>query len=157
MKKAKKSEPIVLDIQKDIKEPQKFPWPVKSGSIAEITCANVFEFVPGKLRGEFMDECYRVLVTGGKASFAVRYWNSAAAIQDYLYEAPPLCEQSFLYFNKGWREANGLNRPLKCDFDFTYGYSVDPETAARNDETRSFAIKNYSNCVQVLQVVLTKR
>jgi hypothetical protein len=153
--KAKKS--VVLDIQKDIPDPQRLPWPVKTGSVSEIICTNVFEFIPGKARGKFMDECYRVLAPEGKATFAIRYWNSAPAIQDYRYEWPPIAEQSFLYFNKNWREANSLKLGLACDFDFTYGYSVDPDTANRNDETRSFAIKNYSNCVNFLQVVLTKR
>jgi hypothetical protein len=156
-KKAAEVSPVVIDIQKDIKEPQKYPWPPKDSSVSEMTCANVFEFVPGKDRGRFMDECYRVLVDGGKATFSVRYWNTQSAVQDYMYEWPPLTEQSFLFFNKGWRAANGLKRPLTCDFDFTYGYSVEPDTASRNDETRAFNIARYNNVVQVLQVCLIKR
>lgn len=161
MKKQKKAvevSPKVLDVQKDIKDPQVYPWPLKDNSVSELTCTNVFEFVPGSDRGKFMDEVHRVLVAGGKASFAVRYWNTAPAIQDYMYAWPPLCEQSFLYFNKGWRAANGLDkRPIKCDFDFTYGYNVEPDTANRSEEVRSFNIKHYNNVVQVLQIVLSAR
>lgn len=146
-----------LDIRTEIKNPVKFPWAIKTGSIDEIACVGVFEFIPGKLRGQFMDEVYRILAPAGKAAFAVGYWNTTKGIQDYRYEWPPLSEQSFLFFNKGWRETNKLDLPLKCDFDFTYGYTAEPETAARNEESRSFYIKHYTNCVDALHVMLVKR
>ena len=149
--------PATLDVQKDIANPQHYPWDITSESVSEMTCANVFEFVPGKERGKFMDEVYRVLAVGGKALFSVRYWNTSSAIQDYQYEWPPLVEASFLYFNKGWRDAQGLKRDLVCDFDFTYGYNVEPDTAGKADEVRSHNIKHYTNVVQVLQVALVKR
>jgi hypothetical protein len=157
MKKKKEVKPLVIDVKKDVANPQSYPWPYKDNSVSELTCADVLEFVPGKNRPRFMDEIYRILVPDGKAAFVVRYWNTQSAVQDYMYEWPPLTEQSFLYFNKGWREANGLKRSLACDFDFTYGYSVDPDTASRNDETRAFNVKNYCNAVSALQLVLTKR
>ncbi len=130
---------------------------IKTGSVKELTCAGVFEFVPGKLRGKFMDEVYRVLTKDGKATFIVPYWSSARGIHDYRYEWPPLCEISFMHFNKGWREANKLHPELKCDFDFTYGYAWEAETAARNEQARTFNTKHYVNCVDALQLVLTKR
>jgi len=148
---------IKLDILKDIPNPQEFPWPVKSGSVNEISCVGVFEYVPGKLRGKFMDEVYRILVPEGKAAFSVPYWNTARGYQDFRYEWPPLCEQSFLYFNKGWREQNKLEIDIVADFDFTYGYQAEAETAARNEESRSFYIKHYTNCVGALHLMLTKR
>ncbi len=146
-----------VDVLADIKDPLSFPWPYHTGSVKEITCIGVFEYIPGKLRGKFMDEVYRVLAAEGKATFAVPYWNSARSIQDYRVEWPPLSEQSFLYFNTGWREVNGLKTDLVCDFDFTYGYGVDAETQARSEESRPFYIKHYTNCVDALQLVLTKR
>lgn len=164
-KKKKAVSPAVIDVAKDVADPQSFPWilrgtgckPIHNESVSELTCANVFEFVPGKERGRFMDEVARILVDGGKATFSVRYWNTQGAVQDYMYEWPPLTEQSFLYFNAGWRKANGLSRPLKCSFDFTYGYSVEPDTANRADDARSYNLKYLNNVVNVLQVVLTKR
>ncbi len=149
--------PVRLDIRADVKEPCKFPWKYKTGSIDEVECVGVFEYVPGKLRGQFMDEVYRVLSPTGKATFAVHYWNTTRGIQDYRCEWPPLCEQSFLFFNKSWREANKLDLKLKCDFDFTYGYNIEAETAARNEESRSFYIKHYTNCIDAMHLMLTKR
>lgn len=130
---------------------------IKSNSVDDVVCSDVFEYIPGKMRGVFMDELYRVMKVGAKALFSSRYWNTAGAIQDYLYEAPPVSEQSFLYFNKGWRLANKLKRPLVCDFDYTYGYIIEPDTANRSEEVRSYNLKHYSNVVQVLQILLTKR
>jgi methyltransferase family protein len=145
-----------LDVLADIKQPQVFPWKTKTGSIDELTCAGVFEYVPGKERGKFMDEVYRVLAPEGKATFTVPHWQSTRAFQDFRYAWPPLCEQSFLYFNKAWREANKLDLGLKCDFDFTYGYAWEATTAARSDEARAFNTKHYVNCVDAIQLVLTK-
>ena len=146
-----------VDVLADVKNPQKFPWPYKDNSVKELACMGVFEYVPGKLRGKFMDEVYRILVPEGKAAFAVVYWNTARGIQDFRYEWPPISEQSFLYFNKAWREVNKLDLGIVCDFDFTYGYTPDPETAARNEESRSFYIKHYTNCIDALHLMLTKR
>jgi hypothetical protein len=156
-KKKAEKQPVVIDIKNDISNPTKYPWPYKDGSVSELTCANVFEFIPGPERPKFMDEVYRVLEDGGKANFLVRYWNNASAYQDYAYEWPPLCEQSFLYFNAGWRKTNGLDRPMKCNFDFVYGYDVEPDTANRHDEVRSHNIKYFNNVVQILRLQLTKR
>lgn len=145
-----------IDILTDIKNPQQFPWPYKDNSVKEITCAGVFEFIPGKLRGEFMDEVYRVLIPDGKIAISVVYWNTARGIQDFRYEWPPLSEQSFLYFNKGWRDVNKLDLGIKANFSFTYGYTPEAETAARNDESRNFYIKRYTNCVDALHLMLVK-
>ena len=125
-------------------------------SVKEIECSGVFEYIPGRDRGKFMDEVYRVLAPEGKATFTIPHWQSAHAFQDYRYEWPPLCEQSFLYFCKAWRDANKLDLGLKCNFDFTYGYAWEPATAARSDEARAFNTKHYVNCIDALQLVLTK-
>src|SRR5205085_5756293 len=79
------------------------------GKIKELTVIGVFEYIPGKLRGKFMDEVYRMLAPDGKATFVVPHWQSTRGFQDFRYAWPPLCEQSFLYFNKSWREANKLD------------------------------------------------
>jgi len=145
-----------VEVKTEVKNFLSFPY--ADNSVKEVNVVGVLEFIEGKDRPKFMDEIYRVLVPEGKASFAVAYWNTSMGYQDYAYAWPPLCEQSFLYFNKGWREANGLkDRPVKCDFDFTYGYQVIPEVQNKNDETRSFHLRFYNNAVQNLQVVMVKR
>ncbi len=136
----------------------KFPWPWKSNSVEEIHSSHFFEHVPQIIRVRFMDEVYRVLIPGGKATFITPYWSSMRAVQDPTHQWPPICEASYLYFNKKWREDNKLTHYLgKCDFDFTFGYSADQEMASRDQNVQAFWVKHYINTAQDLQVVMTKR
>lgn len=146
----------ILDILTEIKEPTAFPWPYADNSVQAINCIGILEYIPGKLRGKFMDEMYRVLVPKGTVNVGVMYWNSSMAYHDYRFEWPPIAEQSFLMFNKTWREGNRKNVDLVCNFDFTYGFNYEPETAARNVETQVFQVKHYSNAANALQLVLTR-
>lgn len=132
-------------------------WNHKAGTVDEIVCEHIFHLVPGPTRGKFMDEVHRILKTGGKILISVPYYSHMRAVQDFMHAWPPVCEASFLYFNKQWREANKIEYPMTCDFDFSYGYSAESETAAKNDETRAFWIKHYTNSVTDLQAVLTKK
>lgn len=134
----------------------KLPLPYKDESVEEVSCVHVLSKIPGKQRGPFMDELHRILVPGGKCTVIVPYYSSMRSIMDYTYEWPPLCEMSFLYFNKGWREANKVNG-ISCDFDFTYGYQATPETASRAIEVQQEWIKKNLNSVNDLQVNLVKR
>ena len=138
----------------------KFPWPWKDASVEEAHCSHFFEHVPQMLRGKFMDELHRVLVPEGKATFICPYYTSIRATQDFTHMWPPISPNTFLYFNKGWREQNKLTHghyDLKCDFDFVYGYAINGNWAARNDEARNFAVQNYINAIDDLHVTLTKR
>ena len=139
--------------------PSKFPWPLKDNSVEEVCCAFMLNRIPGSLHYQFMDELYRVLIPQGKALIIVPYWSSPRAIQDSGSAWPPFCDQSFYYFNKGWREAqkDGAENACKCDFDIVCGYALDQETANRNDETRPFWFKHYLNAINDLHVTLTKK
>lgn len=135
-----------------------FPWPFETESVEEVFSSHFFEHVPAKLRFKFMDELYRVMVTGAKATFITPYWSSMRAVQDPTHEWPPICEASYLYFNRGWREANKIGHYMgKCDFDFSYGYFATEETKAKNQEAQQFSVGHYINAVNDLQVTLTKR
>lgn len=138
-------------------DPLKFPWPVKDASVEELVSPMQLNYIPASLRGQYVDEIYRVLVADGKAHVWVPYYTSMRAVQDYAAQWPPFCEASFLYFNREWRKLNHPDRTLKCNFDFTFGYQAEPETANKNDETRAFWIKHYSNAVQDLRVVMVKK
>ena len=137
----------------------KFPWPWKNESVSDVYAAHFFEHVPKELRPKFMDEVWRILVPGGKAVFITPYWSSMRAIQDPTHEWPPICETSFLYFNRNWVNLNGLSHAHRynCDFDFVYGHGVSPNFMQKNDETRQFASAHYVNAVDDGMVTLTKR
>jgi hypothetical protein len=153
----------------------KFPWKqIKTNSVDEIECSNFVEHIPhGDSRHDpffqFFDEIYRILKPAefdpnnpnipikGFATITCPYYSSVRAWQDPTHQRA-ISEASFLYLNKQWRVDNKLTHyPVKCDFDFTYGYSVAPEWQNRSEESRAFAIQHYINVVSDIQVMLIKR
>ena len=140
-------------------DPEKLPWNLPDESVEEAYCAFRFNRIPGEKRMKWMAELWRVLVPEGKCTVIVPYWGSPRSIQDPESQWPPLSEQSFLYFNKNFRDVNKIpqNGSGYLDYDFVYGYTLDPETAGKSDDARPFWIKHYINSVQDLQVTLTKR
>lgn len=134
------------------------PWPVESEAVEEARCIHFFEHLTGLERMTFMDELYRVMQRGAKATVQCPYWSSARAIQDPTHQWPPVCEASFLYFNKEWRANNKLDHyPIACDFDFTYGYGMNGQWVSRHHEAQAFAVNSYLNTVYDLIVTLVKR
>ena len=130
----------------------------ESDSVDEMIVSNTLEYLESSDRVKLLAEIYRVLKPGSKCLILVPYWSSARAVQDPLIQWPPMCEQSFLYYNKEWRKTNGVEHyPINCDFDFVYGYQVDAALQGRNAEMQQFAIKNYTNAVSALHVTLTKK
>lgn len=129
----------------------------KDESVKEIVCIGVLEYIPGHLRGWFMDQCYRILVPEGKMVLTVPYWTSWRAYYDARFEWPPFCDQSFLCYDKKWREENMKDLRLDCDFDWCGGYIFEADTANRSNESRAFWGKHYTNSIDALQLTLTKR
>lgn len=69
-----------------------------------------------------------------------------------------ISEARFYYYNKQWRETNGLDHyPITCDFDFTYGYVWNASMNGRSDTYKEFALRHYNNVVDDIHVYLTKR
>lgn len=97
-----------------------FPWPWPDASVDDVWCSHYFEHVPGRLRGRWMDELYRVLIPDGTATITVPTHDSPGAIQDFTHEWPPVCRESFFYFNREARRAMGLEHyPVSCNFQIS--------------------------------------
>jgi hypothetical protein len=136
----------------------KTPWPIDDEVVDSIHCSHFFEHLDGAERIAFMHECYRILKDGKQMVIIVPHWSSMRSIQDPTHKWPPVAESSFLYFNKKWMDDNKLQHyGITCDFDFGYGYSVDPDVQVRNQEFQAFAVKHYNNAVMDLFVTLTKK
>jgi len=134
---------------------EKFPWPIKTGSVNEIVCSHYVEHTPELEK--FMDEVYRILKPGGTMKIVAPYYTSIRCWQDPTHKRA-ISEASFLYYNKKWREDNKLDHyNIKSDFDYTYGYDIAVEWANKHEEARNFAIKHYWNVVNDIHVVLTAR
>lgn len=134
------------------------PWPFEDGSVEEVHCAHFFEHLTGAERMLFMDELWRILKPGGSAKIITPYWQSYGAVQDPTHQWPPLCEASYFYFNRGWRESAGIaHYPIHCDFDVTYAFWIGPDWSAKPDEERKFAVRHYANVAPELHAQVTKR
>lgn len=130
------------------------PWPFTDNSVDEVHCAHYIEHTKDIIL--FMDELYRVLKTGAKATIIAPYYSSVRAWQDPTHTRE-ISECTFLYYNKAWRESNGLSHyNIKSNFEFTVGYNLDPVWEKRSDIAKMFAIKHYINVVNDIVVNLIK-
>lgn len=136
-----------------------FPYPFEDESVDVIHTSHFIEHLDGFERMKFFDECYRILKPGGKMRHIHPYYKSVRAVQDPTHKWPPISENSYLYWDKKWRESNKLDHyPIKCDFEFNIYYTWQDATIAnKNEETRNFSIDKYWNIVADLIVDLKKR
>ena len=132
-----------------------YPWPFEDNSVDEILCSHYAEHTKDLIK--FVDEIHRIMKQGAKATIIAPYYANMRSIQDPTH-VRSICEATFLYFNKGWRDSQKLDHyGIKSDFDFTYGYNVAPEWANRSEEARVFAMRHYINVINDIHVILTKR
>ena len=145
------------------------PWPIPDDCVEEILCSHYVEHVKDLIG--FIDEFYRIMKKPyiqdhgdkkgeeikSKATIVAPYYSSIRCWQDPTH-VRAISEMTFLYFNKQWREVNKLDHyNIKSDFDFTYGYAMDPNWSNRSEESRVFAMKHYINVITDIYVTLTKR
>src|SRR6185503_8105733 len=132
-------------------------WPFKSDSVDEVYSAHFLEHLTGPERMVFMNELWRVMKVGARAYIQVPYWSSMRAYQDPTHAWPPLCESSFLYFNRQWRKDNFLEHyPITCNWSFSYGYQLAPDTQTKAQEVQIFQAAHYINSVMDLVIHLEK-
>jgi hypothetical protein len=115
----------------------------------------------------FMDECYRILKDkvidpdgkehGGTIKIIAPYYSSMRCWQDPTHRRA-ISDATFFYYNKGWRDTNRLEHyGIQCDFDFTYGWDIQNDWAAKHDEARNYGIAHYLNVINDIHVTLTKK
>jgi hypothetical protein len=140
-----------LDIRHDLSV---FPWPVKSGSVSEVNCVGYAHRAPDLVA--LMEEIYRVMAAGDKATVVAPYYTSIRAWQDPT-TVRAVNEATFLFFNKEWRAANKVEHyGIKADFKFDYGYLLAGDWGMKSHEARDFAVRSYNNVVSDIQVNLEK-
>lgn len=104
-----------------------------------------------------MDEVYRILKVGAKATIIAPYYSSIRAWQDPTHKRA-ISENSFFYYNREWRRTKGVSHyPINSDFDFSYQYSYDPYWEHKSEEERTFAFKHYINVILDIRITLIKR
>lgn len=141
---------IVCDLRGD--------WKWEDDSVDEVHCSHFVEHLTAQERIHFVNELYRVLKPGGKATIITPHWASNRAYGDLTHQWPPVSEMWFYYLSKEWREANAPhNDQYTCDFDATWGYSTHPEINLRNQEYQQHALTFWKEAAQDTVATLIKR
>lgn len=143
-----------------------YPWPWVDGSVEEIHCSHYVEHLPARDRVKFVNELYRILTPGGKVTMIAPHWGSNRAYGDMTHCWPPVSEMWFYYLKREWRLDQG-NAPhddvaynpdgYSCDFDATWGYTLHPALASRNQDFQAFAMGWHKEAVLDIIATLTKR
>jgi hypothetical protein len=144
-----------VDIVADLRK----PWPWKSGSVSEAHTSHFVEHLTGDERVHFINELYRVLAPGAKCQLIAPHWASQRAYGDMTHQWPPVSEFWFYYLDKSWRAANAPHSDYAADVDFiaTWGYSLHPAIAGRNQEFQQEAIAWKKEACQDIIATLVKK
>lgn len=143
-----------------------FPWTfAEPGSADELVCEHFIEHIPLTETPEgqdlffaFFDACWDLLKEGGTMRVVAPYYNNMRAWQDPTHRRA-ITDATFLYLNRSWRQSQGLDHyTVKCNFEFTTAHGMsNPRWANAHPETRDFAVRHYTNTVDDIHAVLTKR
>lgn len=134
------------------------PWPWPDESVAEANASHFVEHLTAPERIFFVNELFRVLVPAGRCQIVTPHWASCRAYGDLTHQWPPVSEFWFYYLLAAWRAVNAPhNDEYECDFDATWGYSMHPSLAPRNQEHQQFALSNYKEAAQDIVATLVKR
>jgi hypothetical protein len=133
------------------------PWPWGSSSVEEAHSSHFVEHLTAPQRIHFVNELYRVLVPGGKATIVAPHWASCRAYGDLTHQWPPVSEFWFYYLSKNWRAANAPhNDGYTCDFEVTWGYSLHQGILSRNQEYQMHAQAFWKEAIQDVIATFTK-
>lgn len=145
-------------------------WPFEDNSIDEVNASHIIEHFTASQRIHFVNELYRVLKKGSKATIISPHWASCRAYGDPTHQWPPISEFWFYYLSRTWRLGDDKIPPqaphtdkkywdqgFDCDFEATWGYGIHPNIQTRNAEYQEFAVNFYKEAVQDIHATLTKR
>lgn len=138
-------------------------WIWEDGSVEEINASHFLEHLTQKQRIHFMNEAYRVLKEGGKATIITPHWCSNRAYGDLTHQWPPVAEMFYYYLKESWRDEQAPHTDskwnpdgYKCNFDATWGYSMHPEIVQRSQEYQGLALNFWKEAAQDLHATLVK-
>lgn len=167
---------VVCDLGRD-------PWPWADSSVDETNCSHMLEHIPGKdvewkiedgslsgmrqtlrkvttyPRAHFMNELWRVLKPGAKATFVTPYWGSCRAYGDITHEWPPVGEMSTHYWDKEWRKTQAPHDNFyTCDFPIGgIGYAPGQHLIGRTPEFVNEAIRDHKEAAGDIMFTLVAR
>ena len=159
---------VVMDFGKD-----KLPW--NDATVDEVWSHHAFEHLWPWERVHLANELFRVMKPGAKATIIVPHYAGARALGDVSHAWVAVYDQWPVYCNRAWRNEHAphLNEPTTlpflgidgkpivipgydCDFNWTAGYSPNPNLAGRTQEYVMFAVANYRDAVLDYMFTLIK-
>ena len=151
---------VVLDIGTD-------PWPWEDNSVDEAHCSHFLEHLTnleGKWqRIHFFNELYRVLKPGATCAIIIPHWASTRYYGDPTHKEP-FSEMGYYYLSKEWRKTQAPHTDKEfnkngytCDFEATWGYSMNQALTTRNQEYQQHALQFFKEAAQDTVCTLTKR
>jgi SAM-dependent methyltransferase len=124
-------------------------------SVETIDGVNILEKI--KDLPAFIDECYRLLVPGGIATFSSPHYASNNAWVSPL-TVRAISEASLNFASKDWREQNKFTEvPMIANFEVAGNFAVEVEAMNRSEIARGFFMKHYNNVVRAVVLTLTKK
>lgn len=149
-----------VDLVHDLRQ----PWPWADNSIEEAHSSHFLEHLERLERVHFFNELYRVLKPDAKATIITPHWSSCRAYGDPTHKWPPMGEFAWFYLTAAWREANAPHTDARwapgmfnCNFSVTWGYSLEPGTALRNQEYQQYAMQYLLEARQDMIATLVKK
>lgn len=128
---------------------------IESDSVEEAFGGAVLEKIPDLI--SFVDQLYRVMRPGAKATFTSMYFASAMAWMSPLTKRG-ISEFSLSFASKAWRDSSGWSEgTCLADFDISTGVQMTDELQARSDEHRAFAVKHWNNTMSAIHFYLVKK
>lgn len=126
----------------------------EADSVDEITGEAVLEKVKNLIF--FIEACYRILKSGGKATFTAPYYASFQAWADPR-NIRGISQASLNFADKKWRDQNNCSELSSADFEVLCNLAVDLQATQRSDMAKEFWLNRYTNVVQSVMFTLTKR
>ena len=131
------------------------PWPWEDDSVEEVHCSHFIEHLAWPDRVKFFNELYRVMKKDAKAAIILPHWASSRYYGDPTHKEP-FSEFAFYYLSKKWRDDNAPHVGYTCDFQATWGYSLNPALVSRNQEFQQHAMSWFKEAVTDIHATLIK-
>jgi len=139
-------------------------WPWEDNSVDEVNCSHFLEHLSAPQRCHFLNELWRVMKPGAKATITTPYWRSSRAYGDPTHQWPPVGEMFEYYLSRDWRASQAPHTDVKwnsdglnCNFESTWGYIMKQELLTRTQEFQQFALTYFCEAAQDMIATLTKR
>lgn len=106
---------------------------------------------------KFMNELYRIMKPGSKATLIAPYYSAMGSFGDPTHTRG-ICDFTAYYYNKEYREAMLLNHyGIETDFDVKFSYGISNDMTLKSEEVRNHAFMHELNTVDQIIFEFIKR